>query len=247
MDLQSRVAIVSGGASGIGRTISLMLAEHGATVVVNYRSSEQKAQALVAEIKAKGGEALAVQADISQFDQAKHLVDETIKAYGKLDILVNNAGINHDQLVLRMQEDQFDRVIETNLKGTWSLAKHAAKHLLRSTHGRIINISSIIGLIGNAGQSNYSASKAGILGLTKSLAKEFASRQVTVNAICPGFIETEMTDQLDPKFVELYLANIPLKRLGQAEDVANVVLFLASDYASYMTGQTLVIDGGMVM
>jgi 3-oxoacyl-[acyl-carrier protein] reductase len=247
MNLQNKVAIVTGGAAGIGRTISLELAKHGAKVVINYRSSETKALELVEEIKQLGSEALAVKADISDFNQAKALVEEAVKAFGKLDILVNNAGITQDQLLLRMQEEQFDQVIDTNLKGSWNMAKHAARPLLKSEAGRIINISSIIGLIGNVGQTNYSASKAGMIGLTKSLAKEFGTKGVTANAICPGFIETEMTKNLDPKFVEAYLNNIPLKRLGQPQDVANAVLYLASDLASYMTGQVLVVDGGMVM
>ena len=247
MNLQNKVAIVTGGAAGIGRTISLELAKHGAKVVINYRSSETKALELVEEIKKLGSEALAVKADISDFNQAKVLVEETVKTFGKLDILVNNAGITQDQLLLRMQEEQFDQVIDTNLKGSWNMAKHAARPLLKSDAGRIINISSIIGLIGNVGQTNYSASKAGMIGLTKSLAKEFGTKGVTANAICPGFIETEMTKNLDPKFVEAYLNNIPLKRLGQPQDVANAVLYLASDLASYMTGQVLVVDGGMVM
>ncbi len=247
MDLQNKVAIVTGGAAGIGRTISLELAKHGAKVVVNYRNSEKKALELVEEIKQLGSDALAVKADISDFNQAKSLVEAAIQTFGKLDILVNNAGITQDQLLLRMQEEQFDQVIDTNLKGSWNMAKHAARPLLKSEAGRIINISSIIGLIGNVGQTNYSASKAGMIGLTKSLAKEFGTKGVTANAICPGFIETEMTKNLDPKFVEAYLNNIPLKRLGQPQDVANAVLYLASDLASYMTGQVLVVDGGMVM
>ena len=247
MNLQNKVAIVTGGAAGIGRTISLELAKHGAKVVINYRSSETKALELVEEIKKLGSDALAVKADISDFNQAKALVDETLNVFGKLDILVNNAGITNDQLLLRMQEEQFDQVMDTNLKGSWNMAKHTARPLLKSEQGRIINISSIIGLIGNVGQTNYSASKAGMIGLTKSLAKEFGTKGVTANVICPGFIETEMTKNLDPKFVEAYLNNIHLKRLGQPLDVANAVLYLASDLASYMTGQVLVIDGGMVM
>ena len=247
MNLQNKIAIVTGGAAGIGRTISLELAKHGAKVVINYRNSETKALELVEEIKKLGSDASAVKADISDFNQAKALVEEAVKVFGKLDILVNNAGITQDQLLLRMQEEQFDQVIDTNLKGSWNMAKHAARPLLKSDAGRVINISSIIGLIGNVGQTNYSASKAGMIGLTKSLAKEFGTKGVTANAICPGFIETEMTKNLDPKFVEAYLNNIPLKRLGQPQDVANAVLYLASDLASYMTGQVLVVDGGMVM
>lgn len=247
MDLQNRVVIVTGGASGIGKTISLTLAKHQAYVVVNYRSSEQKAKLLVEEIEKLGSKALAVKADISKFDEAKFLVDETIKAFGRLDGLVNNAGITDDQLILRMQESQFDDVISTNLKGAWNMAKHSAKYLLKSPYGRVVNISSITGLTGNVGQTNYSASKAGLIGFTKSLAREFATRGVCVNAVCPGFIKTDMTDKLDPKFVEAYLDKIPLKKLGDPSDVGNLVLFLLSDLSSYITGQVLVVDGGLVM
>jgi 3-oxoacyl-[acyl-carrier protein] reductase len=247
MDLQNRVIIVTGGASGIGKTISLTLAKHNATVVVNYRSSEQKAMELVKEIEALGSKALAVKADVSDFEQAKFLVDQTISTFGRLDGLVNNAGITDDQLILRMKEEQFDNVMNTNLKGSWNMAKHASKYILKSPYGRVVNISSVIALIGNVGQTNYAASKAGMIGLTKSLARELASRSVTVNAICPGFIETEMTEKLDPKFIESYLNLIPLKRLGKPEDVSHLVLFLLSDLSSYMTGQVLVVDGGMVI
>lgn len=247
MDLQNRVIIVTGGASGIGKTISLTLAKHHAYVVVNYRSSEQKAKALVEEIESLGSKALAVKADISKFDEAKFLVDETIKTFGRLDGLVNNAGITDDQLILRMQENQFDDVISTNLKGAWNMAKHSAKYLLKSPNGRVVNISSITGLTGNVGQTNYSASKAGLIGFTKSLAREFATRGVCVNAVCPGFIKTDMTDKLDPKFVEAYLEKIPLKKLGEPSDVGNLVLFLVSDLSNYITGQVLVVDGGLVM
>lgn len=247
MDLQNRVIIVTGGASGIGKTISLTLAKQNATVVVNYRSSEQKALELVKEIEQLGSKALAVKADISDFEQAKYLVDQTISTFGRLDGLVNNAGITDDQLILRMKEEQFDNVINTNLKGAWNMAKHASKYLLKSPYGRVVNISSVIALIGNVGQTNYAASKAGMIGLTKSLARELASRSVTVNAVCPGFIETDMTQKIDPKFIESYLNIIPLKRLGKPEDVSHLVAFLLSDLSSYMTGQVLVVDGGMVI
>lgn len=247
MDLQNRVAIVTGGASGIGRTISLSLAKKGAFIVINYNRSEDKALALVKEIEELGSKALAVQADISSFDESKKLVEACINEFQRLDILVNNAGVTQDKLILRMQEEDYDKVLNTNLKGSWNMSKHAAKYLLKSPFGRVINISSVTGLMGNVGQTNYSASKAGVIGLTKSLARELASRSVTVNAICPGFIETDMTASLDQSFIDSYLNIIPLKRLGKPEDIGNMVSFLASDLASYITGQTLVVDGGMVM
>ena len=247
MNLQNRVAIVTGGASGIGKTISLNLAKQGAIVVINYHRSEDKALALVKEIEKLGSKALAVQANISNFDDTKKLIDACINTFGKLDILVNNAGVTEDKLILRMKEEDFDKVLDTNLKGAWMISKHAAKYLLKSPYGKVINISSVTGLTGNIGQTNYSASKAGLIGFTKSLAREFASRSVTVNAVCPGFIETDMTSKLDQSFIEAYLTTIPLKRLGKPEDVANLVSFLASDQANYITGQVLVVDGGMVM
>ena len=247
MDLTNRVAIVTGGASGIGRSISLELAKKGCHIVVNYNSSAQKAETLIKEIEAFGGKAVAVQANVGNFEEAKKIVDLAIATFGQLDILVNNAGITSDQLLLRMQESQFDDVINTNLKGVWNMCKQSARYILKSTQGRIVNISSVSGVTGNIGQSNYSASKAGVIGLTKSLAKEFASRNVTVNAIAPGFIDTNMTDKLDEQTKETYLQVIALKRFGQPEDIAHAVCFLSSDLASYMTGQTLIIDGGMVI
>lgn len=247
MDLKNRVAIVTGGASGIGRYISLELAKQGCQIVVNYHHSMDKANSLIKEIEDMGIKAIAVQANIGLFDEAKKLVDAAKDTFGQIDILVNNAGITSDQLMLRMKEEQFDQVIHTNLKGVWNMCKHSARHILKSSHGRIINISSVSGVAGNAGQSNYSASKAGVIGLTKTLAKEFASRMVTVNAIAPGFIETNMTDQLDEQTKRSILELTALKRFGQPEEVAYVVHFLASDKAAYITGQTLVVDGGMVI
>jgi 3-oxoacyl-[acyl-carrier protein] reductase len=247
MDLSNRVALITGGASGIGRSITLELAKRGASVVLNYNRSAEAAQLLVQEIEASGGKAFAVQADISKFQDAERLVAETISHFGTINIVVNNAGITDDALILRMGEDQFDRVINTNLKGVWNICKHAAKPLMKSGYGRIINISSVSGVMGNAGQSNYSAAKAGVIGLTKSLAREFASRAVTVNAVAPGFIETEMTKKLSPEISDQWKAQIPLKRFGDAKEVAYAVAFLASAEASYITGHTLEVDGGIVM
>lgn len=247
MDLSNKVAIITGGAAGIGRAITKTLAAYGAKVVINYNRSAEAANALKLEIEALGGEALIVQADISQFSEAEKLVSAAIQHFGALHIVVNNAGITDDALILRMGEDQFDRVIDTNLKGVWNMSKHAAKTLLKSGYGRIINISSVSGVLGNAGQTNYSAAKAGVIGLTKALAREFASRGVTVNAIAPGFIETDMTRKLSDEIRQQWQAQIPLKRFGQDTEVAEVVAFLASPFGAYITGHTLEVDGGLVM
>ncbi len=247
MDLSNKVALVTGGASGIGRTISLELAKHGAIVIVNYNKSKDKALSLIQEIESMNGICHIIQSDISKYDQAQKLIEEIIAKYGKLNIVVNNAGITDDSLILRMSESQFDRVIETNLKGVWNVSKHSSKWLLKSDYGRLINISSISGVLGNPGQSNYSAAKAGIIGMTKALAREFASRGITVNAIAPGFIETEMTEKLSLDVINTWKNQIPLKRFGSPLDVAHAVLFLASEQASYITGHTLEVDGGLVM
>ncbi|MBE0701558.1 MAG: 3-oxoacyl-[acyl-carrier-protein] reductase [Acholeplasmataceae bacterium] len=247
MDLRNKIALITGGAAGIGRFITLELAKQGATVVINYNNSGDAAIALVKEIEAMGEKAVAIQANISLYQEAERLVNETIAAFGTLNIVVNNAGITDDALILRMQEEQFDRVINTNLKGVWNVCKHAIKPLMKSGYGRIINISSVSGVMGNAGQTNYSAAKAGVIGLTKALAREVASRAVTVNVVAPGFIQTNMTDKLAPEIVEAWKKQIPLKRFGQSEEVAYAVAFLASEQASYITGHTLEVDGGIVM
>lgn len=247
MNLEGKVAIVSGGAQGIGKAISLLLAKHGVKVVVNYNRSEKAANELVEEIKTLGGDALAVQADVSNFEQAKHLVDSAVSHFGTLNILVNNAGITDDALFLRMTEEQFDRVINTNLKGVFNLIKHASKTLLRAEQARVINISSISALTGNAGQVNYTAAKAGVIGMSKTLAREFASRNVTVNVIAPGLIETNMTKDLPQEILDKFMQTIPLKRFGKPEEIANTVLFLASDLANYITGQVIQVDGGLVI
>lgn len=245
--LTNKTAVVTGGTRGIGRAIVLKLSQLGANVVIGYRSNEKMASELVEEIVSQGGKALAVQGDVGNFDMAKSLVDQAIEAFGSIDILVNNAGITKDTLILRMTEEDFDDVITTNLKGTFNCIKHAAKPMLKAKKGRVINMASVIGLIGNPGQANYAASKAGIIGLTKSVAKEFASRGITVNAVAPGFIESDMTDKLSDDQKEAIRKNIPSGSLGSVEDVANCVAFLASDESRYITGQVINVDGGMVV
>jgi 3-oxoacyl-[acyl-carrier protein] reductase len=245
--LKDKCAIVTGAGRGLGRAIALRLAELGANIVVNYRNSEKEAEELIQEIKAKGVEALMVKADVSSFKECEELVKAAVEKFGKVDILVNNAGITKDTLLLRMKEEDFDKVIDINLKGCFNTTKHISSVMLKQKSGRIINISSVIGLIGNAGQANYAASKAGIIGFTKSCAKELGSRGITVNAIAPGFIETEMTDVLSDKLKDTMINNIPLKRFGNPKDVANLVAFLAGDDSAYITGQVINVDGGMVM
>ena len=245
--LEGKVAIITGGASGIGETITRTLAQAGARVVINYNSSKQKAEALKDEIAASGGEVSLFQGDISSFDTAKALIDHTMETYQSINILVLNAGITRDGLLMRMEESQFDSVIATNLKGVWNVARHAMKPLLKSGYGRIIAISSVAGLSGNAGQSNYAAAKAGVIGLVKSIAREAASRGVTANAVAPGLIASPMTDALSADVKSAITQNIPLKRLGEAREVAAAVLYLASPEAAYVTGSTLEVDGGLTM
>ena len=245
--LKDKVAIVTGGTRGIGRAIALKLADNGANIVINYRNSDKEAEELKAILEEKGVKVLTVKCDISNFEDSKNLMDKCKEVFRKIDILVNNAGITKDTLIMRMKEEDFDSVIDVNLKGTFNCAKHASAIMLKQRFGKIINMTSVVGIAGNAGQVNYAASKAGVIGLTKSLAKELGSRGITVNAVAPGFINTDMTASLSEKVKEEASKNIPLKRLGDPEDVANLVGFLASDAANYITGQVINVDGGMVM
>jgi len=245
--LNGKVALVTGASRGIGRAIAIHMAKNGADVVVNYAGNEAKANEVVDEIKALGREAFAVKADVSKQEEVNEMVKEVLTRFNRLDILVNNAGITKDNLIMRMKESEWDDVIDINLKGVFNCTKAVTRQMMKQRSGRIINVASVVGVAGNAGQANYVAAKAGVIGLTKTTAKELASRNITVNAIAPGFITTDMTDKLDENVREEMLKQIPLGRLGEPEDIANVVTFLASDQSSYMTGQTINIDGGMVM
>lgn len=247
MLLDGKVALVTGGSRGIGRAIAVALAREGAKVAINFAGNEKAAEETKALVEQAGSEAILLKADVSDKDADAALIDTVIKTYGKIDILVNNAGITRDSLMLRMKEDDFDAVIDTNLRSVFYLTKAAAKSMMKKRTGRIINMSSVVGLTGNAGQVNYAAAKAGVLGITKSAAKELASRGITVNAVAPGFIETDMTDVLSDTVKESLLHEIPLERMGEPKDVANAVLFLASDQSAYITGQVIHVDGGLVM
>jgi 3-oxoacyl-[acyl-carrier protein] reductase len=245
--LNGKVALVTGGSRGIGKAIALSLAKNGANVVVNYSGNEAAALEVVEEITALGVKAIAYKANVSNSEEVAQLVKNTVDEFGSIDILVNNAGITRDGLLLRMKDADWDDVINTNLKGVFNCIKSAAKFMTRQRNGRIINISSVVGQIGNPGQMNYVAAKAGVLGLTKTAAKELASRNITVNAIAPGFIETDMTNELNEQIRNSMLTNIPLQSFGQPEDIANAVVFLATDASRYITGQTINVDGGLVM
>jgi len=247
MNLQGKVALVTGASRGIGRAIAISLAEAGADVAVNYAGNEQAAIETAEAVRACGRQAITIKADVGEAQQVEDMVKQVLEQLGKLDILVNNAGITRDNLLMRMKEDEFDQVINTNLKGVFNCMKAVTRSMMKQRSGRIINISSIVGVTGNPGQTNYVAAKAGVIGMTKSAAKELASRGITVNCVAPGFIETEMTDQLSADIREQLLRQIPLGRLGQPEDISRIVRLLASDDASYMTGQTIHIDGGMYM
>ncbi len=245
MNLSNRVAIVTGGGRGIGRTIALKLAEVGATVVVNDIGEASPVGSVAEEIKAMGGQSLAVLADVSSSSDVARLVEETIAAYGKVDILVNNAGIARDQLIIRMSDEDWDRVLSVNLKGAFLCARAVLRHMIKQRWGRIISIASIVGLVGNPGQANYASAKAGIIGFTRTVAKEVAARGITANAIAPGFIDTEMTQRLEEDWKQQIKRQIPLGYFGSPRDVAEAVAFLASEEARYITGQVLSVDGGM--
>ena len=245
--LKNKVAIVTGASRGIGREVALKLAALGATVIINYNGSEEKAEEVKKQIEDKGGKAEIYQCNVSDFDACKEFIDYVIKKYNSIDILINNAGITRDGLLMRMSEKDFDDVINTNLKGTFNCIRFASRQMMKQRSGRIINISSVVGVSGNAGQTNYAASKAGIIGLTKAVAKEVASRHITVNAVAPGFIQTDMTDILSENTKKQIASMIPIGPFGSPKDVANATAFLASDEAGYITGQVLHVDGGMVM
>ncbi|HCZ3898441.1 TPA: 3-oxoacyl-[acyl-carrier-protein] reductase [Staphylococcus aureus] len=243
----TKSALVTGASRGIGRSIALQLAEEGYNVAVNYAGSKEKAEAVVEEIKAKGVDSFAIQANVADADEVKAMIKEVVSQFGSLDVLVNNAGITRDNLLMRMKEQEWDDVIDTNLKGVFNCIQKATPQMLRQRSGAIINLSSVVGAVGNPGQANYVATKAGVIGLTKSAARELASRGITVNAVAPGFIVSNMTDALSDELKEQMLTQIPLARFGQDTDIANTVAFLASDKAKYITGQTIHVNGGMYM
>lgn len=245
--LTNKIAVVTGASRGIGRAVAKVLAKQGAMVIINYNGSEAKAEEVKKEIIDAGGQAQMMQCNVSEYDACEVFIKEIVDTYGRIDILVNNAGITKDGLMMRMSEHDFSDVIDVNLKGTFYCMKFASRQMMKQRSGRIINLSSVVGVCGNAGQVNYAASKAGVIGMTKSAAKELASRGITVNAIAPGFIETDMTNVLSDKVKEELSKQIPLGYLGQSEDVAQAVAFLASDGAKYITGQVLHVDGGMAM
>ena len=245
--MEGKIAVVTGASRGIGRSIALALADAGAHVVVNYAGNAQAAKEVADAIEQKGRQAIIYQADVADSEQVATMMEEVLKVFGKIDILVNNAGITRDNLLMRMKEEEWDQVIATNLKGVYNCIKAVTRPMMKQRSGRIINISSVVGSVGNPGQANYVAAKAGVIGLTKATAKELASRGITVNAVAPGFIETDMTAKLNEEIQANLLTQIPLQKLGQPNDVAHMVCFLASEKASYVTGQTIHVDGGMFM
>ena len=244
---EKKVAFITGGSRGIGKEVALKFADNGYNIVINYVSDKTDTQELEKEFTKRGVEALIIKADVTNTEQIENLVKEVIEKFGKIDVLVNNAGVTKDNLLMRMSEEEFDKVVEVNLKGTFIVTKAVIKYMMKKRSGSIINLSSVVGVAGNAGQANYSASKAGIIGFTKSVAKELASRNIRANAVAPGFIETDMTAVLSDSVKENIHNQIPLKRMGSAKEVANLIYFLGSDESSYITGQTINIDGGMLM
>lgn len=245
--MNQKVALITGGNTGIGKTIALTLAQDGFDILLNYVVMEDEAMKVKAEIESMGRQCTTLFADVSDYSAVEAMMKEAFAAYGRIDVLINNAGITRDQLMLGITEEEFDKVIDVNLKGVFNCMKHAARKMLKQRSGKIINMASVVGIMGNTGQVNYSASKAAVIGMTKTIAKEFAPRNIQVNAIAPGYIQTAMTDKMNEEAKEKLMEKIPLKRLGQPEDIANAVSFLASDKANYITGQVLVVDGGMVM
>ena len=243
--LENKVALVTGAGRGIGRAISIALAKEGAEVIVNYNGSEERAKEVKQTIEENGGKASVYKCNVSDFEACETMIKDVVKEYGHLDILVNNAGITRDGLIMKMKEEDFDAVLNVNLKGTFNTIRHGARQMLKQRSGKIINISSVSGILGNAGQANYAASKAGVIGLTKTMARELGSRGITVNAIAPGIVDTEMTEVLSEELKENACKQIILGRFGKPEDIANAVVFLASDKADYITGQVISVDGGM--
>ena len=243
--LSGKIALVTGASRGIGRETTLTLASYGATVIINYNGSKDKAEEVMAKIQAQGGNASVYGCNVSDYGAVETMMKELVKEYGRIDILVNNAGITKDGLLMKMSEEEYDAVLDINLKGTFNCIKHISRQMLKQKSGRIINLSSVVGVYGNAGQVNYSASKAGVIGITKSVAKEIGSRGITVNAVAPGFIITEMTDAMPEDAKKQVAERIAMKKLGTTKDVAELIAFLASDKAAYITGQVICVDGGM--